>query len=142
MVFVLVGNHPVYRDLYPLQEKDKNLEPVDVDFYNQHNFLSSFDKFLSADKDKNKPLFLTFWGEDGASYEIHRLTPEQKVKYKTICNFCFFTNYFKSCTMSKIINEMRNDKRIFPRGVEAGIYIVHQILYLPNENKDDIDIDV
>jgi hypothetical protein len=124
-------NHPIYRDKYPYDYKSTNIELKDVELYNTHIFVNIFEEFLKSDKDINKPLFMSLWSEDGSSFIMHRLTPEQKIKYNLGGNFMFISSMFKSCPLSKLVSQKRKK---FPNSFKSYAILVN--FYTPRDNND------
>lgn len=117
-----VHNHPTYSHKYNQQVTIELLQP---DLYygdSQHSFEKLFGKlfeeFLCLDTDKtiDNQLALFFWSEDGTSFEIHRLTPDQKHRYSMPqFSFLFKQGAFKSCPVSKVIERGRLQEIPMPK---------------------------
>jgi hypothetical protein len=98
-----VNNHPVYHERYKLRPLQFSI-PTSV-----IHLPAIFERFLSSDLDQNQTLILSLLSDDGSRYEIHRLTPEQKIEYQTSGNFLQMTIPYKSCRLEKLMETLRKN---------------------------------
>jgi hypothetical protein len=130
------NTNPMCTEKY-LRDSTIPIQPlINEKLYNECEIASIFEIFIKLDIEerKDKALFMTIWTEDGASFQIHRYTPEQRIRFNSKkYPFMFTVNPYKFCDIGKIVKKAREDKTIFKYGLHVDCYLFKVSVFVEKE---------